>query len=125
MRQRVAVVAGLVLALGGGAAAAQDAAYVEYPLWAQRPTAEDLARLYPAGARARMALVRIDCAVDAGGRLSGCRVTQEMPQGQGFGAATVEAARLFRIQPLDRGGGRVGGRRLRLPVRWDAPWAGR
>lgn len=45
------------------------------------------------------AVVRVQCVLQAGGRLSDCRVLSERPRGMGFGESALRAAERSRISP--------------------------
>lgn len=90
------------------------------PDWVERPDASAMARLYP---RAAMAAslgggAVVECAVNLEGQLEACVVISESPEGYGFGEATLNAARLFRLTPQLRDGVPVAGARVRIPINW-------
>lgn len=98
----------------------EDGALVTNPDWLERPSGNDLARYYPPlaanlGVQGRAV---IECRVDVDGRLYECVVVEEAPEGMGFGAATVNVARYFRMTPQLRDGQPVDGARIRLPIAW-------
>ena len=67
----------------------------------ERPGPEAFANAYPHGAAA-MGLsgrAQIDCQVAPSGRLDKCKVASEIPAGVGFGAAAMNLARFFRLDP--------------------------
>lgn len=90
------------------------------PNWAARPSGEDLARLYPAAAKAAGLPGRatLQCAVTAAGTLTRCSVASEAPEGAGFGAATLALADRFRMTPQTADGRPVDGGVVRVPVLW-------
>src|SRR3954465_521852 len=103
--------------LAGAPAAATDvpadiAGYVVHPYWTNRPTREDLERLYPSKARGIQGDVKVDCVVDENGRFSSCDVVSESPSGLGFGDSTIALSKLFRMKPVDGDGLLVAGRKL-------------
>ena len=57
------------------------------------------------------------CVVDVIGHLRDCEITEEHPAGQGFGAATLKAARYFRVKPATRDGHPVEAT-ITIPMRW-------
>ncbi|MDR3507221.1 MAG: energy transducer TonB [Caulobacteraceae bacterium] len=66
-----------------------------------RPTAAEMAGLFPAAAsRANVAgSAKVSCVIQLDGTLGNCAILSEAPKGYGFGLATLNAARLYRIQP--------------------------
>lgn len=93
---------------------------VTNPEWIRKPGAEDLARLFPpaaleAGIEGRST---IECLVTAEGSLTNCVVVSEAPPGAGFGAAHIEAARLFRMRPKTKEGVSVEGGSVRITLVW-------
>jgi protein TonB len=90
---------------------------VTHPVWLHRPTPADVARFYPprAIARNREGTASLDCLVGADGRLA-CTVVAEDPLGWGFGAAALQLARAYQMQPATRDGVPVEARyMLRVP----------
>ena len=115
------------LALGGGYAAwastpAQKPTIVA-PDWSSRPSGADLARLYPAQAKAQGlgGVAVMQCGVTAAGTLSGCALLSETPKGAGFGAATLQMASLFQMKPKSVDGKPVAGGIVRIPVKYMVP----
>jgi hypothetical protein len=67
----------------------------------ERPTANALTSAYPHGP-ASMGMsghAVIHCAVNAGGWLTRCQATDEVPAGLGFGGAAASLGRYFRLDP--------------------------
>jgi periplasmic protein TonB len=97
--------------------APQQTAFIENPIWVQRPTVEDMQRYYPRRAleRGEAGRVILDCTVIYGGRLS-CRVRSENPSGRGFGEAALSVAREFRIAATQPDGSPTNGARLTVPI---------
>jgi protein TonB len=94
---------------------------IEGPRWLRRPSGEDFVENYPRSAAANgidgraVAL----CKVLATGRLDGCVITEEMPPGVGFGAATLRMMRHFRMTPqTGRDGASVEGATVKIPLVW-------
>jgi TonB family protein len=119
----------LLIALQAPAAApippAGAAHAITQPDWISRPTARDLAELYPKAAAARrlegQAVLR--CGVEADGSLSGCSVSDESPPGEGFGDAALAMSSRFRMRPMTRDGAPVAGGRVNIPIRFGLPSA--
>lgn len=111
------------LAVLAQAETATAAEAVVRPDWTSRPSAEDLARLYPPRAmRYDMeGRATVKCVVTGGGELSDCQITSELPAAEGFGEATLKLAPHFRMKSLDGDGQPVAGRPVRIPVRWVLP----
>jgi len=88
-------------------------------LWLERPDAQDFERHYPRRAYNDRISGRatLDCIVAADGRLN-CTVASEEPLDQGFGVASVELSRYFRMAPVTRDGHPTEGGRARVPIRW-------
>lgn len=66
----------------------------------QTPRGQDFAKLYPERAIYRniSGKTTIHCYVRADGGVD-CTITEETPQGWGFGAAALKAAKLFKVSP--------------------------
>jgi TonB family protein len=117
----------VVLASGGGyaawAAAPAQKPSIAAPVWSSKPTGADLARLYPAQARAQGlgGMAVIQCDVTTAGALSGCAVVSETPRGAGFAGATLQMAPLFRMKPKSIDGKPVAGGIVRIPVKYMVP----
>lgn len=100
-----------------------EPAPIIHPEWTARPSARDLAQVYPD----RAAKLNIEgrgtmmCVVTAAGELSNCQIVSEFPKGEGFAEATLKLAPLFRMKPIDAQGLPVAGRPQRIPVRWLLP----
>jgi protein TonB len=107
------------LAVIGGAQAAQ--ALSISPTWLQRPSAEDVARVYPVAARTKEVegFGAFDCLVTPSGLLRDCRVVREGPEGWGFGQAAMSLASTFvvKMPPAAHGSAQ----RLTIPIRFSLP----
>ena len=89
------------------------------PIWLQRPTAQELARLYPDQAQ-RAGVggdVIVDCLVAASGELRACEVVSETPEGHGFAEAAMNLARRYRAKVVAA----QAGARVRLPITFRLP----
>lgn len=71
------------------------------------------------GERAIAKFARNIVAAKLGG-LRSCDIVKESPAGLGFAESTVRLSKLFQMKAADADGNPVAGRRLYLPVRWDA-----
>lgn len=117
-RPRGRIVLPLVFPPKDGVAVAD--AKVISPRWNRRPSALDVARVYPAAAR-RAAVdgaASVSCVVTAEGRLTDCKVEAETPAGPGFGEAALQLTPLFRMEPLDAFGIPVQDRTIRIPIQF-------
>lgn len=106
-----------MLALGGAAAGAAPT-IITMPDWAEKPTGQDLAAVYPpealkAGLGGRATL---DCVTTAEGLLTNCRVEGEDPPGAGFGAAVLALSTRFKMRPMTKDGHPIGGGKVRIPI---------
>jgi TonB family protein len=101
-------------------------AIVEQPKWVRMPTGDQLADLYPAGARNRLmpGEARIRCEVQADGTLANCSTLFEAPVGMGFADATLRAARYFRMEPVTLDGKPVAGGMVVIPLHWQVAGSG-
>jgi len=102
------------------AGAPPDLNLVTAPNWVRRPSGNDLARLNPSAAKSTGAEGRTitECRVAAGGRLEDCQTLTESPSGLGFGQSSIELMKKFKMDPVDRSGAPVAGRKVKVPVRW-------
>jgi TonB family protein len=105
---------------------------VTRPVWTEKPTADDIARLYPAAAlKQRLsATVVMNCRVGGDGRLAECGIAHAAMSGDSgppptmnmdFGTATLQLAKLFRMQPKAADGTDTAGGLIHIPVRWAPP----
>jgi TonB family protein len=96
-------------------------AIVEQPEWVRLPTGDEIAALYPSGARAQGApgATKMRCEVKPDGTLANCLTLLEAPEGMGFGTATLRAARYFRMKPQTLDGKSVAGGMVTIPLRWQ------
>jgi beta-lactamase regulating signal transducer with metallopeptidase domain len=101
---------------------------VAKPNWVEKPTGDDIARLYPVTA-AKLGLgakATVTCGVRKDGRLAPCSAGPvKLGDGRSdqmlemdFGTAMLALAQRFRMSPLDRDGRRVAGGVIRIPVLW-------
>lgn len=91
------------------------------PDWAKRP--DFWAMVWPAAAYHQHVNgeVVLECFVTEEGRANPCTVTEESPQGWGFGPAALSFASTFRLRPMLIDGQPEGGGRMRIPLKFNAP----
>lgn len=101
---------------------AKPAKSVVRPTWVRRPTAAELEKVFPpAAAKAHVSgRAVIECQVALDGTARACRVVQETPADQGFGAAALALAPTLRLTPALVDGQPVDGAVVRIPVNFDA-----
>lgn len=94
-----------------------------HPSYMQRAKSEDVAAAYPKAAFAQKISgdVDLNCTADAGGRLSGCKVTKEEPAGLGFGDAALGLSAKDRVKVKDDNGAAIIGRRFERSYSFLAP----
>lgn len=109
-----------MLMLQAAAPARPPASDQDLPKWARTPSAEEMARAYPAEAsKANLAGSGvIECTVDTGGELKDCVIVGETPPGQGFGPAALSIADRFVLPTKAPSGATTVGRTVRVPIRW-------
>jgi TonB family protein len=114
----LAALVGLAGAGAVWAAEARPAHAITKPDWAAKPTADDMARFYPAAAAAANLGGRaiINCRVLTTGRLTTCKVVSESPGDQGFGAAALQVAEIFQMRPKTLDGKPVAGGEVTIPL---------
>ncbi|HEY3948103.1 energy transducer TonB [Phenylobacterium sp.] len=96
------------------------AATVTQPNWAQMPEVEDLKATFPQTQNGvNHVRVVLGCTVDADGGLDACKINQEDPAGQGYGAGALALAPKFRMQPWGAQGEPVVGAHINLPIRYE------
>jgi protein TonB len=91
---------------------------IRNPSWLQKPTAEQMARIYPERA-ARLGLkgaATLVCEVLATGSIRNCVVAEEAPAGRGFGEAAMASSSMFKLNPRTIDGQAVEGAKVRIPI---------
>jgi protein TonB len=117
-----AVLAGTAVALTAGAvwAAESGPPQVIKPVWVQRPTLKDIARVYPTDAlnHGAAGVAVIDCQVATDGTLSACAVQDQRPAKYHFGEAGLKLVPDFRMQATDEDGRQTAGATVRIPIQF-------
>lgn len=93
------------------------------PDWLRKPTAQDIASVFPrkalkdgVGGRAV-----IGCEVTSDGFLQNCKVLSETPKDYAFGGAGLQIMPQLRMTPMIRGGKAVPGGTVEIPIVWEQP----
>ena len=105
---------------GGNALAMRPVTMLNYPVWVQAATFEDLAAAYPAKANGAEGYAVAHCHMLHTGLLSGCQVIAETPDRLGFGKAALSLASKFRVAPDLAAVRQSTPVWVDVPVRWPA-----
>ncbi len=91
---------------------------ISQPEWQRKPSAEDLARLYPvkAAQQGKSGRATLRCRVKGDGTLEACVIRSETPVGLLFGEQALKLAPLFKMPPQARNGEPVAGMDVFVPV---------
>lgn len=89
--------------------------------WVRKPSAEDVARVYPSEAQSKnlSGAADIHCKFTADGRLTNCVVLGETPVGAGFGRAALALAPNFQARALAGKGFSIEGGTVNIPIRFS------
>lgn len=124
-RLGLALVGAIALAGAGTVWAANPAPSkpaIVAPDWSAKPTAQDLARFYPAeAAKAQLGgQAAVSCDVKVDGHLENCKVLGESPTDAGFGQASLQLADYFQMKPASLDGKPTAGGRVTIPIKFQA-----
>jgi beta-lactamase regulating signal transducer with metallopeptidase domain len=86
--------------VSGNPLAMRRVTMLDYPVWAQAASFDELAGAYPAKGGGVEGYAVAHCAVQRSGALSGCEVIKEEPERRDFGQAALKLAKSkFRVDP--------------------------
>jgi protein TonB len=92
-------------------------AVITNPTWLKRPNGRDFERYYPTRAldREKTGRVVLNCVVQANGSIN-CAISEETPDGWGFGEAALKIAKSFQMAPQTVNGAPTSGGRVSVPI---------
>lgn len=99
-----------------------DSRTLDRPTWTEMVNPAVMNSLYPGGAAkagVKTGVGEINCAVDAKGKFSDCKITREQPGELGFGAAALAVVQVMAMNPWTKDGDPVDGLRFSLPIRFN------
>lgn len=93
------------------------------PYWTETPTPAEMAKVYPdqayeAGVGGQVSMM---CQATFTGHLNNCQVIGETAPDSGFGKASLELARYYRMKLIGPDGAPMVGRLVRVSVNWKPP----
>lgn len=88
--------------------------------WTRKPSDPEVFALFPKDAfKARLSGVTLlECVTTAEGKLAGCAVVEEKPEGMGFAQASIAVLAMYEFGPRDRIKPEMVGRKLKAPIVW-------
>lgn len=90
------------------------------PRWVAVPSSEALSASFPKGSTATgVVRVVMQCRIEQGGSISGCKVETEEPAGQGFGQSTLQVADKMRVATWTMEGLPAVGGLVNIPLRYN------
>ncbi|HLZ76019.1 energy transducer TonB [Phenylobacterium sp.] len=104
----------------GNALAMRQVTMLNYPVWVQAATFEDLAAAYPAKANGAEGYAVAHCHLLHTGLLTTCQVIAETPDKLGFGKAALDLAKKFRVAPDLAAVRQATPVWVDVPIRWPA-----
>jgi TonB family protein len=112
----------MFLSLLAAAAVAAEPQQITHPDWRSKPSADQMAAIYPAHAAQLHIGGRavITCVVNVNGFLEACQVDSESPPGEGFGPAALAMAPSFSMTPATGPDGPVPAK-VTIPIIWNMP----
>jgi TonB family protein len=122
LRRRLGVALASVIAASGAGAvwAASPVRVIGKPDWVERPTAEQMAPIYPKAAAdaGKEGMVVLDCRVRSDGGLRACQVRSQTPPKYGFGQAALKLSVNFRMKTKDQDGRPTAGAAVTIPIKF-------
>lgn len=86
-------------------------------VWLRLPTGEEISAMVPRRSLpAPPGRIVMACTIVSSGRLTDCKVSEEAPEGFGYGAVAIKVARYFTAGPVTKSGLPTVGRRVSIPM---------